>query len=65
MMNTALKAWIKPSFPISTPRNHLELAKTFPDYPDKKIGKTALNKFSDQLWYLSEKLVALAFLTIR
>ena len=52
---------MKSSFPISPPRNHLELPKTLPDYPDKKIGKTALNQFSGQLCYLSEKLVSLAF----
>ena len=48
------------SFPISAPRNDLRLAKTLQNYHDKKIGATAPNKFSGQLWYLSEELVALA-----
>ena len=58
-----LKAWMEASFPISAPRNDFGFAKTLQDYCDKKFGATALNKFSGQLWYLCEELVALAFLT--
>ena len=49
------------SIPISAPRNDLRRAKTLLDYHDKRIGATALNKLSGQLWYLSEELVSLAF----
>ena len=50
-------------FPESTPRNDLKLLKMLHDYPDERIATTALSKFSSHLWYLSEELVALAFLT--
>ena len=57
-----LKAWVTAPLPSSAPRNDLELLKAVLKYEDihPNISKAVVKKLSNNLWYLSEELAALA-----
>lgn len=58
-----VKFWFMAPSPNLAPRLDLQLLKSLVKYKENHeiIASTALKKFSNQLWYLSEKLIALAF----
>src|SRR6218665_2733339 len=55
-----IKSWFLCCLPTAVPANDLNLLKLLVQV-ESPLAKGALKKLSDQLWYLSEELVALAF----
>lgn len=58
-----VKAWYTAPLPTAAPNNDLQLLKSLVAYSsvNAAISEAASRKLSDHLWYLSEKLVGLAF----
>jgi len=58
-----VKAWYTAPLPTAAPNNDLQLLKSLLAYSsvNAAISKAASRKLADHLWYLSEKLVGLAF----
>src|SRR6218665_322089 len=57
-----LRYWFESPAPLSSPRNDLALLCTLSEYPNTEIARVATTAFERHLWYLSEILIALAFL---
>jgi hypothetical protein len=56
-----IKSWFTCRLPTAAPKNDLDLLKSLAlDAEDNRAAQGALKKLTNHLWYLSEKLVALA-----
>ena len=60
-VSTYVAPWYKAPNPTAAPTQDLALLKELVAYPDKEIAKFTSEKLGRHLWYLSERLVALAF----
>jgi hypothetical protein len=58
-----LKFWFTAQSSVMAPKNDLELIKLLKDFEEENetVSKIALKSFSNHLWYLDERLVALSF----
>lgn len=59
-----IKFWFQAASACVVPRNDLELFKELKKYEKSTLAKKAINKMFGYLWYISEKLIVLSFLTI-
>ena len=59
--STYVTAWFKAPLPASAPAQDLDFLKSLLKYQDESVSKATATVFGRHLWYLSERLVALAF----
>ena len=60
-VSTYVAPWYKAPCPTSAPAQDLALLKSLLAYPDTDVAKATSATLGRHLWYLSERLVALAF----
>ena len=56
-----ITAWFNAPLATSAPAQDLEFLKSLLNYPDESVSKATATVFARHLWYLSARLVALAF----
>lgn len=56
-----ITAWFKAPLPAAAPAHDLAFLKSLLNYQDKALAKATATVFGRHLWYLSERLVGLAF----
>ena len=60
-ITTYIPAWYAAPCPTSAPAQDLAFAKSLLQYPDEVVSKTTASVFSRHLWYISDRVVGLAF----